>query len=98
MDATSSTTGALSRALELLPATEEDILLTGIVSKIIARITELKKAEKRLIELYESLETLDRAIKANGVTPDNHTSYNDLLEWRAIRYELEELTRLLESL
>jgi hypothetical protein len=43
MDATSSTTGALSRALKLLPATEEDILLTGIVSKIIERMTELKK-------------------------------------------------------
>jgi hypothetical protein len=44
MDATSSTTGALSRALKLLPATEEDILLTGIVSKIIERLTELKKS------------------------------------------------------
>lgn len=98
MDATSSTTGMLSRALKLLPATEEDILLTGIVSKIIARMTELKKAEKRLIELYESLETLDRVIKETGVTPDDHTPYNDLLEWRAIRYELEELTRLLESI
>ena len=98
MDATSSTTAALNRALKILPATEEDIIVTGIVSKITERITELKKAEKRLIEKYESLEKLDRELKAKGVTPDDHTPYNDLIEWRAIRYELEELTNLLESL
>ena len=31
-------------------------------------------------------------IKEKGITPDDHTAYNDLLEWRATRYELGELT------
>ena len=88
----------LNKALKVLPATEEDIVLTGIISKIAERIAELKKAEKKLIEKYESVEKLERGIKEKGITPDDHTAYNDLLEWRATRYELEELTFLLESI
>ncbi len=98
MHATQSKIGVLGKALKILPATEEDIILTGIVSKIAERITAIKKAEKRLIETYESREHLEKEIKEKGVTPDDHTRYNDLLEWRAIRSELEELTYLLESL
>jgi len=82
--------GVLNKALKILPATEEGILLTGIISKIAERITELKKAEKRLIEKHESAEKLERKIKEEGVPPDDHTSYNDLLEWRAARYELDK--------
>jgi len=98
MHAPSSKMGVLGKALKILPATEEDIILTGVVSKIAERITELKKAEKKLIETYVSRERLEQEIKEKGVTPDDHTRHNDLLEWRAIRYELEELTSLLESL
>ena len=36
----------LNKALKILSATEEDILLTGIISKIAERITELKKLKK----------------------------------------------------
>ncbi len=32
-----------------------------------------------------------------SVSPDDHTPYTDLLEWRAIRHELEQLTRFLEA-
>ncbi|MFQ6127277.1 MAG: hypothetical protein ACE5R6_22135 [Candidatus Heimdallarchaeota archaeon] len=88
----------LNKALKILPATEEDIILTGIISKIAERITELKKTEKKLIEKYESVEKLEKKIKEMGVPPDDHTVYNNLLEWRATRYELEELTLLLESI
>jgi hypothetical protein len=57
-----------------------------------------KKAEKKLIEKYEPLEKLKRELKEEKVPPDDHTVYNDVLEWRAARYELEELTLLLESI
>jgi len=36
-------TEMLNKALEILPATEEDIFLTGIISKIAERIAELNK-------------------------------------------------------
>jgi hypothetical protein len=81
----------LSKALDILPATEEDIVLTGIISKIAERIAVLKKMERTLIEKYESVEKLEKQIKEEGFSPDDHTAYNDLLEWRATRYELEEL-------
>jgi hypothetical protein len=88
----------LNKALKVLPATEEDIIISGIISKIAERIAEIKKAQKKLVEKYESVEKLEMKIKEEGVPPDDHTAYNDLLEWRAIRYELEELTSFLESI
>jgi hypothetical protein len=42
-----SKTEMLNKALEILPATGEDIFLTGIISKIAERIAELKKVEKK---------------------------------------------------
>ena len=38
----------LNKALKVLPATEEDIVLTGIISKIAERIAVLKKTENKL--------------------------------------------------
>jgi len=88
----------LNKALDILPATEEDIVLTGIISKIAERFAVLKKVERTLIEKYESVEKLEKQIKEEGVSPDDHTAYNDLLEWRAAKYELEGLTFFLESI
>ena len=58
----------------------------------------LKKAEARLQELYSSLEDLERKIQAEGVPPDDHTLYTDLLEWRAINHELSQLLHIFEAL
>lgn len=88
----------LSKAMEILPSSEEDVVLTGIITKINERMVELKLAERRLTEKYGSIEKLEDIIKEKGVPPEDHRAYNDLLEWRAIRYELRELTRLLESI
>ena len=98
MQNTMSKMEALNKALKILPATEEDIILRGIISKITERIAELKKAEKKMVAKYGSIEKLENKIKEEGVPLDDHTLYNNLLEWRAIRYELEELTFLLESI
>jgi len=37
-------------------------------------------------------------VKTEGVSPDDHTLYTDLLEWRAIDHELTELLHMLEAL
>jgi len=58
----------------------------------------LKKADLRLRARYDSLEDLEQMIESEGVSPDDHRYYTDLLEWRAIRHELSELIALLESL
>ncbi len=88
----------LSRALEVLPSSEEEVVLTGVVTKINERMVELKLAEKRLLEKYGRLEELEERIKKEGVPLEDHRSYNDLLEWRAIKHELKELALLLETI
>ena len=63
----------LNKALDILPATEEDIVLTGIISKIAERIAVLKKVERTLIEKYESVKKtenkLGTQINACGLCP-----------------------------
>ncbi|MFQ6137470.1 MAG: hypothetical protein ACE5PM_09880 [Candidatus Hydrothermarchaeales archaeon] len=88
----------LSRALEILPSSEEEVVLTGVLAKINERMVELKLAGKRLSEKHGHLEELEERIKKEGVPPEDHRSYNDLLEWRAIKHELKELALLLESI
>lgn len=62
------------------------------------RIIALKKAAAWLQRDYGSLEALERRVQAEGVSPDDHTLYTDLLEWRAITQEMSELLHLLEAL
>lgn len=51
-------------------------------------------AAARLQGPYNSLEDLEQKIQAEGIPPDDHTLYTDLLEWRAINHELTELLRI----
>ncbi|MFQ6015818.1 MAG: hypothetical protein ACE5NP_10285 [Anaerolineae bacterium] len=88
----------LEKALALLPITDEDVIFKGITAEVTDRIVELKKAALRLQGKYGSLENLAEEIEREGVSPDNHTLYTDLLEWRAINYELTELVKILESI
>ena len=37
-------------------------------------------------------------VQIEGVSPDDHTLYTDLLEWRAINHELAELLHIFEAL
>ena len=46
---------------------------------------------------YDSLNKLEQGIEREGVSPDDHTLYIDLLEWRAIKHELTQLVKLLEQ-
>ena len=88
----------LRKALAVLPETdEEDILLTGITVKIVDRIARLKKSARVLERKYGSIDHLKTKIEREGVSPDDHRLYEDLLEWGAISQELNELTNVLES-
>ena len=88
----------LEQATAILPLSNEDIIYKGIAVGASERIWELKKARFRLQEEYESLGELERNIQVEGVSPDDHTLYVDLLEWRSINDELDELMRLIETL
>lgn len=87
----------LERATAILPLSDEDLIYKGIAASVSERIMDLKNAKARLQEEYDSLETLEHRIQQEGVTPDDHTLYTDLLEWRAINNELTELLHILEA-
>jgi len=81
-----------------LPVTDKDIMLRGITAEVVERIVQLKKARAGLEQKYGSLEGLERRMEQQGVSPDDHTPYTDLLEWRAINRELSDLIDILESM
>ena len=88
----------LERATAVLPLSDEDLIYKGIAAGVSERFIALKKAAARLQENYDSLEDLERRIQDEGISPDDHTLYTDLLEWRAIHHELAELLHILEAL
>ncbi len=88
----------LERATQVLPVSGDDLLLRGITAETTDRIVALKKANMRLRAKYGSVEVLEQRIQSEGVSPDDHRPYTDLLEWRAARHELTELVSLLEVL
>lgn len=88
----------LEQATAILPVSDEDLISKGIAAGVSERIIALKRATVRLQEKYGSLEELERRIKKEGISPDDHTLYTDLLEWRAIRHEITELLHILEAL
>lgn len=88
----------LEKTLAILPITDEDVIFKGITAEVMDRIVELKKAILRLQTRYGSLEDLARRLEREEVSPDDHTLYTDLLEWRAINHELGELVKILESI
>lgn len=88
----------LERATAVLPVGGEDLVYKGIATAFSERILTLKKATSRLQAQYGSVEELESRIHIEGLSPDDHTPYADLLEWRAARHELAELFRALETI
>jgi hypothetical protein len=86
----------LERATSVLPISDEDLIYKGIAVSVSERIMALKKAEARLQGRYGSFEELERKVKTDGVSPDDHTLYTDLLEWRALNHEMAELLHIFE--
>jgi len=95
---TYETQQVLKRAITVLPATSDELLLRGITAETTDRIVTLKRTELRLRSRYGSLQDLETRIATEGVPLDDHTLYTDLLEWRALRQEMIELLSLLEMM
>ena len=91
------TSQLLERATRVLPLSDDDFLLRGITAEATDRLVALKKADFRLRAHYGAPEELQRQIEVQGVSPDDHAPYTDLLEWRAIRHELSALVDFLET-
>ena len=88
----------LERATAILPASDEDLIYKGIVAGVSERIVDIKKATVRLQAKYGSIEGLKHRLQSEGVSPDDHTLYTDLLEWQAIHHKLAELLQVLEAM
>jgi hypothetical protein len=82
----------LERASSVLPISDEDLIYKGIAVSVSERLMTLKRAETRLQGQYGSLEELEQRLKTEGVSPDDHTLYADLLEWRALNHEKEAIS------
>jgi hypothetical protein len=88
----------LDRVTAILPDSDEDLIYKGVVTGVAEQMMALKKADARLQECYGSREALEQLVQTEGVSPDDHTHYTDLVEWRAIHYELSQLREILETL
>lgn len=97
MALTSRTQNLLADLQKIMAVNEDEIFQRGIAQATTDRIIELRQRIGQLSEEYGSLEKLDAKVKSEGVTPDDHTLYTDMLEWRAIQHELEQLSRFLET-
>ena len=80
---------------DLLPVSREELLRRGLLAVLTERIWHLKERLRQLAEQHGSLSQLEQRIKREGISPDDHSLYHDLLEWRAAQHELD---RLLETL
>jgi hypothetical protein len=88
----------LDQAVAVLPSSEEEIVTKGIAAETSERIVALRQSTRRWQSIYGSIQQLATRVQREGVTPDDHTLYTELLEWRAANQELSQLVNLLESL
>jgi len=88
----------LDRATAVLPLSDEDLVYKGIAAGVAERMMTLKKRVSQLEADYGTLNALEQSVKVEGVSPDDHTRYTDLLEWRAIHDELDQLRDIFEML
>ena len=92
---TSHTKNLLSDLQKIMALDEDEIVQRGIAQATTDRIIELRQRIGQLSEQYGDLEKLEA--KSKTVSAGDHTLYTDLLEWRAVRHELEQLTHFLEK-
>ena len=92
---TSHTKSLLSDLQKIMALDEDEIVQRGIAQATTDRIIELRQRIGQLGEQYGDIEKLEA--KSKTVSADDHTFYTDLLEWRAVRHELEQLTHFLEK-
>jgi hypothetical protein len=96
MTLTAHTQSLLLRLQGMISLSDDEIVQRGIAQAATDRIIELRQRAAQLKEQYGSLEKLETQVQQN-VAADDHTLYTDLLEWRAVRHELEQLADFLET-
>ena len=94
----SHTQNLLDDFQKIMAVNEDEIMQRGIAQATTDRIIELRQRIGELIQQYSSPEQLESRIKSESVSADDHSLYTDLLEWRAVRHELEQLTHFLETI
>jgi len=97
MTLTPQTKNLLGRLRDLIAVSDDEIVQRGIAQATTERIIEMRQRASQLKAKYGTIEKLDAQIKKQGVSSDDHTLYTDLLEWRAVRHEMEQLTSFLEA-
>jgi hypothetical protein len=60
-------------------------------------MSELVRRAEQIKGQYGSLAALEGQMRSEGISPDDHRLYTDLLEWRAMDHELAELMHAHES-
>ena len=60
-------------------------------------MSELARYAEQMKAQYGSLAALEGQLRSEGVSPEDHRLYTDLLEWYAIDHELAELRHTHES-
>jgi len=93
----SQTQNLLDDLQKIMAVNEDDIMQRGIAQATTDRIIKLRQRISELSQQYNNLKELESRVKSEGISADDHTPYTDLLEWRAVRQELEQLTRFLET-
>lgn len=81
---------------KIMAVNEDEIMQRGIAQATTDRIIELRQRIGELSAQHKTITDLEIRVKT-GVSMNDHAMYEELLEWRAIRHELEQLTRFLES-
>ncbi len=93
----SRTQNLLDDFQKIMAVNEDEIMQRGIAQATTYRIIELRQRIGELNQQYNNLEELEARVETQSVPADDHTLYTDLLEWRAVRHELEQLTHFLET-
>jgi hypothetical protein len=96
MTLTPHTQDLLSRLQGMIALSDDEVVQRGITQATTDRIVELRQRAAQLTARYGNLKTLSEQVQ-QGISPDDHALYTDLLEWRAVRHELEQLTHFLEA-
>lgn len=92
----SRTQNLLDDFQKIMAFNEDEIMQRGIAQATTDRIIELRQRIGELNQQYNNLQELEKQVKGEGISMDDHTLYTDLLEWRAVQHELEQLTHFLE--
>jgi hypothetical protein len=92
---TAHTQNLLADLQKIMAVDEDEIFQRGIAQATTDRIIELRQRAGKLSEQYGTIENLE--MRAKSASADDHSPYTDLLEWRAVRFELEQLSHFLET-